>query len=232
MATFSLSLRWPLNTGLLCQYIISMIVLYLVKQVNTVSIYYIYDHLHFTEKTNFKKIHKLCLWILNLFVRRLGIAICESLYTHTLSTKHETGEKCSANKASHILPFLTLVQIHFIQSNLLMWSPVLSSHLYFTGHIIHILQKMSMNIKFICTRVRNCNMWVFVYTYLSMNTVKPVLGGHLQDKEKTPFIEWILNVILCCTILMFTYEQVFKKLGSFIEECFLLRGHNWSYRYH
>jgi hypothetical protein len=23
-----------------------------------------------------------------------------------------------------------------------------------------------------------------------------------------------------------------KKLGSFIEECFLLRGHNWSYRYH
>ena len=28
------------------------------------------------------------------------------------------------------------------------------------------------------------------------------------------------------------HEQVLKKLGSFIEECFLLRGHNWSYRYH
>jgi hypothetical protein len=23
-----------------------------------------------------------------------------------------------------------------------------------------------------------------------------------------------------------------KKIGSFIEGCFLLRGHNWSYRYH
>ena len=28
------------------------------------------------------------------------------------------------------------------------------------------------------------------------------------------------------------HEQVLKKLGSFIEECFLLQGHNWSYRYH
>ena len=28
------------------------------------------------------------------------------------------------------------------------------------------------------------------------------------------------------------HEQVLKKLGSFIEECFLLWGHNWSYRYH
>ena len=33
---------------------------------------------------------------------------------------------------------------------------------------------------------------------------------------------------------LFTNEhvQVLKKLGSFIEEFFLLRGHNWSYRYH
>jgi hypothetical protein len=28
------------------------------------------------------------------------------------------------------------------------------------------------------------------------------------------------------------HEQVSKKLGSFIKECFLLRWHNWSYRYH
>ena len=27
-------------------------------------------------------------------------------------------------------------------------------------------------------------------------------------------------------VWLFTNEQVLKKLGSFIEECFLLRGHN------
>jgi hypothetical protein len=53
------------------------------------------------------------------------------------------------------------------------------------------------------------------------------------------FNGWALTLILHidCRILkvwLFTneHEQVWKKLGSFIEECFLLRGHNWSYRYH